>query len=99
MTLRERAADLDQTYRRDPLDLAVARERKTVLEELALEELGLVFRYIPAGPFQMGSENGDSDERPFTRSSSTVLDQQVPGQLGALLRTDGLRGAPEELSA
>jgi sulfatase modifying factor 1 len=64
MDLRERAAELDQAYRRDPDNTVLATERKAVLDQLAVQELGFIFRYIPAGPFEMGSENGDPDERP-----------------------------------
>jgi len=64
MDIRERATELDQAYGRDPENAALATERKTLLDQLAVEELGLIFRYIPAGPFEMGSKNGDSDESP-----------------------------------
>ena len=35
-----------------------------MLKALALTEHGLLFRYVPAGSFLMGSNDGDADERP-----------------------------------
>jgi formylglycine-generating enzyme required for sulfatase activity len=58
------AAALDRAYGLDPADTALARHRAAILDELAVEEDGLVWRYIPAGTFLMGSETGDPDERP-----------------------------------
>lgn len=40
---------------------------KDVLDRLAVTEHGLVFRYVPAGAFLMGSDKGDPDEAPVHR--------------------------------
>lgn len=46
-------------------DVAEIREcRLAVLDRLAVVEHGIVFRYVPGGPFLMGSNHGDADERP-----------------------------------
>lgn len=58
------ASALDRAYGLLPRDEAIARQRRAVLDELAVTEHGLVFRYIPAGTFLMGSFDGDPDERP-----------------------------------
>lgn len=42
----------------------IVEARQKLLNELAITEHGIHFRYIPAGTFLMGSENGDPDERP-----------------------------------
>jgi sulfatase modifying factor 1 len=53
------------------LDAVAAQDRERVLpllreclDKLAVKEHGLVFRYIPAGTFLMGSNTGEPDERP-----------------------------------
>src|SRR5262245_17512752 len=47
-------------------EIAQIREgRKAVLDRLEVREHGLVFRYIPSGPFLMGSRDGESDEQPL----------------------------------
>lgn len=58
------AAALDRAYGLNPEDPHVAAQRAAVLDELAVEEYGLRFRYVPAGTFLMGSKTGDPDERP-----------------------------------
>lgn len=58
------ASALDRAYGHLPGDDAVASQRKALLDDLAVEEHGLVWRYIPAGSFLMGSHEGDPDERP-----------------------------------
>lgn len=58
------AAALDRAYGITPHDPDLARHRAAILDELALHEHGLVWRYIPAGTFLMGSDHGDPDERP-----------------------------------
>jgi formylglycine-generating enzyme required for sulfatase activity len=58
------AAALDRAFGLAPDDEQLQRLRAQVLNELTLEEHGLVFRYVPAGTFLMGSTTGDVDERP-----------------------------------
>ena len=58
------ASALDRAHGLIPNDQAVQRQRLAVLDELAITEHGLVFRYVPAGIFLMGSTHGDPDERP-----------------------------------
>lgn len=62
--LRAAASAYDRAFGLDPRDPAVAAERRALLDRLALVEHGIVFRYIPAGTFLMGAEDGDPDERP-----------------------------------
>lgn len=60
---REReAALLDRAARLDR-ERALPRLLQ-VLDELSITELGLRFRYIPAGSFVMGASDGDDDEKP-----------------------------------
>ncbi len=88
------ASELDRAYGLAPHNKDLAAERARVLDSLAREEYGLRFRYIPAGEFLMGSEQGDADERPvhpvhvegFWMSETTVswfdfarlIDWQLP---------------------
>jgi formylglycine-generating enzyme len=58
------AAALDRAYGLSPEDVDLARHRAAILDGLALEEHGLIWRYVPAGTFLMGSDDGDPDERP-----------------------------------
>jgi formylglycine-generating enzyme len=58
------ASAYDRAYGLAPEDPDVSSARARVLDQLAVNELGMVFRFVPGGPFQMGSERGDPDERP-----------------------------------
>lgn len=58
------AAALDRAYGLAPGDADVARHRAAVLDSLEIVEHGLRFRFVPGGPFLMGSTTGDPDERP-----------------------------------
>jgi sulfatase modifying factor 1 len=58
------ATALDRAFGLDSNDAAIRQARKLLLDQLSLTEHGIVFRYVPAGTFLMGSEQGDADERP-----------------------------------
>lgn len=58
-------AALDRAYGLAPDDAEIATARATWLDRFAIDEFGLVFRYVPAGTFLMGSTHGDPDERPI----------------------------------
>lgn len=58
------ASAFDRAFGLDPKDADVAAERTALLDELSVTELGLRFRYVPAGTFIMGSDAGDPDETP-----------------------------------
>jgi sulfatase modifying factor 1 len=59
------AAVYDRAFGIAP-DIAEIRERRrAVLDQLAVVEHGIVFRYIPGGPFLMGSPLGEPDEQPW----------------------------------
>lgn len=62
--LRLAATALDRAYGCAPTDERIAAYRRRILDSLAVEEHGLVFRYVPAGVFIRGSQDGDPDERP-----------------------------------
>ncbi len=62
--LHHQAEQYDQTYGLTPMDEELKAARQQVLEQLAVVEHGLSFRYIPAGAFLMGSDSGDPDEQP-----------------------------------
>jgi formylglycine-generating enzyme required for sulfatase activity len=58
------ATALDRAFATDPRDSSVRQARQRLLDRLAVSEHGIVFRYVPAGSFLMGSAEGDPDERP-----------------------------------
>src|SRR5439155_25492791 len=58
------ASAIDRAYGLAPSRPDIAEFRQNLLDSLAMEEDGIRFRYIPAGTFLMGSEDGDPDERP-----------------------------------
>jgi formylglycine-generating enzyme len=58
------AALYDRAYGLAPHDQQTVAARRQLLDELAVDEHGLHFRYIPAGPRLIGSDEGDPDERP-----------------------------------
>lgn len=58
------ATACDGAYSLEPENHEIVSTRKTILDRLRIEEHGLVFRYIPAGPFMMGCDDGDNDEAP-----------------------------------
>ena len=58
------ASALDQAFGLDPDNPAIRQRRQRLLDRLSLNEHGIAFRYVPAGTFLMGSEQGDADERP-----------------------------------
>jgi formylglycine-generating enzyme len=58
------ASALDRAYGLAPGNAGIAQHRASILDQLAVHEHGLVFRYVPAGTFEMGSNDGDPDERP-----------------------------------
>jgi len=62
--LRLAATAYDRAYGLVPTDAAVAAERATLLDMLAVTAHGIAFRYIPAGSFLMGDADGEPDERP-----------------------------------
>ena len=62
--LRRAARAFDLAFALAPHDAGLARDRAFVLQSQAIEEKGIRWRYIPGGTFLMGSESGDSDERP-----------------------------------
>ena len=58
------ASALDRARTLAPDDPFIASKRDALLDQLAVTEYGIHFRYIPAGTFLMGSDRGDPDERP-----------------------------------
>src|SRR5688572_8967466 len=61
---RAAATVYDRAFGIAPGDQEIAVARRALLDQLAVTEHGMVFRYIPAGTFLMGSEHGDPDEAP-----------------------------------
>ncbi len=59
------ATALDRAYGLDPSHAEIVNARRQLLDRLAIRERGIVFRYVPAGTFEMGSEVGDPDESPL----------------------------------
>src|SRR5262245_2516352 len=58
------ATALDRAFGLHPANPMIRQKRQELLDHLAVKEHGLVFRYIPAGTFLMGSTEGDPDEQP-----------------------------------
>lgn len=97
------ASAFDRAFGLDPTDGALADARAALLDRLARSEHGLAFRYVPAGPFQRGSEGGDEDERPVrTLHLSAFWIAEVPiswGHFCQLMGWDRTRpGFPPEPS-
>ncbi len=59
------ATALDRAFGLDPGAEEVRRARQRVLERLTVVEHGLRFRYVPAGTFLMGRNDGEADEGPW----------------------------------
>jgi formylglycine-generating enzyme required for sulfatase activity len=59
------AAVIDRAYGLEPGLEKVHDFRAALLDRLAIREHGLVFRYVPGGPFLMGSRDGEPDEQPL----------------------------------
>lgn len=62
--LENAATAYDRAYGLQPDNEQIVEIRSSLLDQLAIVEHGIVFRYIPAGTFLMGSDDGDSDEQP-----------------------------------
>lgn len=58
------ASALDRAYGVDPNDSEITEARRRVLDAMSIEEHGLIWRYVPAGPFTMGWNEGEPDEAP-----------------------------------
>ena len=56
------ASALDRAYGVDPNDSEITEARRRVLDAMSIEEHGLIWRYVPAGPFTMGWNEGEPDE-------------------------------------
>lgn len=94
--LRLAAAALDRAFGLAPGDPDVARQRAAVLDSLALVEHGLRFRFIPGGPFLMGSPGGDPDERPVhVERTADFWMAEVPLTWAAFCELLGWRPPPE----
>lgn len=63
--LHEAASVINRAYCIDPKNERISHLRNDILDKMSISECGLEFRYIPAGTFLMGSENGDTDESPI----------------------------------
>jgi formylglycine-generating enzyme required for sulfatase activity len=59
------ASVYDRAFGIDPSLDRIREARARLLDRLAVVEHGLYFRYVPAGPFLMGSRDGDPDEQPL----------------------------------
>jgi formylglycine-generating enzyme len=58
------ASVYDRAFGIDPTVTEIREARARLLDQLAADQHGLHFRYVPAGPFVMGSRDGDPDETP-----------------------------------
>jgi formylglycine-generating enzyme required for sulfatase activity len=63
--LQGAAAVYDRAYGLEPDADRIRRPRAALLDRLVVREYGLVFRYVPGGPFVMGSGDGEDDETPL----------------------------------
>ncbi len=94
--LRLAASAYDLAYGAAPDERRVIECRHRVLQRLAVVEHGLRFCYVPAGPFTMGNDEGDDDERPAHR---VVLDgfwiTDIPITWASYCRLLGWSDAPD----
>lgn len=58
------ATAMDRAFGLDPANTEIRDTRSAILDRLALTEHGLRFRYVPAGTFLMGCQDGEPDEQP-----------------------------------
>jgi hypothetical protein len=78
------ASLLDRAWGHHPSHRALQDARANVLDSLAVKEHSITFRYVPAGWFWQGSEDGDHDERPRRRVElDPVLDRRRPAHVDA----------------
>ena len=64
------ATAYDRAFGLAPNREDIATVRAKLLNQLSVVEHGIHFRYIPAGTFLMGSDEGDPDEQPVHRRAS-----------------------------
>jgi formylglycine-generating enzyme len=62
--LHRAATAYDRAFGLAPEREDIAQARIRLLNQLSVIEHGMIFRYIPAGSFLMGSDTGDPDEQP-----------------------------------
>ena len=62
--LRRAASAYDRAFGLDPTPRELVDARRRVLDALEVREHGMVFRYVPAGVFTMGNDEGEADEGP-----------------------------------
>jgi formylglycine-generating enzyme required for sulfatase activity len=62
--LEAAATVLDRAYGLRPDDPEIGSQRQQLLDRLSRQREGVTYRYVPAGYFLMGSEQGDPDEKP-----------------------------------
>ncbi len=62
--LHAAATAYDRAYGLAPDDPDIRTARQSLLDRLSVTELGIHFRYVPAGSFLMGSASGEPDEAP-----------------------------------
>src|SRR5262245_27863677 len=63
--LEAAATVYDRAFGLDPSADRIRAARARLLDRLAVEEYGLVFRYVPGGVFLMGRRDGEPDEGPY----------------------------------
>src|SRR5262245_32656254 len=67
------ATVFDRAYGIAPEIAEIGQARQRVLDALAVEEHGIVFRYVPGGPFLMGCHEREPEDRKSTRLNSSHL--------------------------
>lgn len=94
--LRLAATAYDRAFGLAPEDEQIRQARVALLDRLAVSELGLRFRYVPAGTFRMGSESGDPDEQPVHPAElSEFWIAEAPLSWADYCRLMGWRPPPE----
>ncbi len=72
--------------------------RRNLLDSLAIEDDGILFRYIPAGTFLMGSDGGDPDEQPVHPVEiAEYWLSETPVSLAAFARIMGYNLPPQRM--
>src|SRR4051812_15781157 len=63
--LESAATVYDRAFGIAPEIERIRAARSAVLDQLEIQEHGLVFRYVPGGPSLMGCREGEGDEQPL----------------------------------
>jgi sulfatase modifying factor 1 len=76
--LQAAATAYDRAYGLAPANEAIVRERRALLDHLAIIEHGISFRFVPAGAFLMGSDREPDEQPPHVVSLDSFWMSETP---------------------